>query len=315
MSVPTTTLLTGDATAVLSSLDADSVQTVITSPPYYGLRDYGVDGQIGREPTVHEYVSALVDVFLEVGRVLRDDGTLWLVLGDSYATKAVRASGDAGLGNRAIRGARLAGSMLQRDKAGLADKNLLGIPWRVAFALQAQGWILRSDIIWAKEAPVPTGVTDRPTSAHEYIFLFARQRRYVYDADAIKTRAKHPGWRATYDGSQKNSGHQNRTYPGAQARVITGGDWVNRRDVWFIRPQPFPEAHFAVFPEELVSICMKAGTRIGDTALDPFSGAGTVGVVAKELDRHYVGIDINPEYHAMARRRIASVATQPSLIP
>ncbi len=263
----------GDALATLQGLEPSSIQCCVTSPPYWGLRDYGVDGQLGLEETPEKYVAGMVEVFREVRRVLRDDGTLWLNLGDCFH-----------------------------------NKQLAGIPWRVALALQADGWYLRSDIIWHKTNPIPAGggVTDRFTPAHEYVFLFAKQHNYYFDMDAVLEPLKHPNATITAGfGGHKQSG--NPTYSGNQydASELNGR---RPRDVWTLPVSRLNDAHVAVMPPDLVEPCIKAGTKIGDLVLDPFSGAGTVGVVATRLKRSYVGIELNPEYAAMSRRRIESDA-------
>lgn len=269
-----------------------------------------VDRQIGLEPTPEQYVERLVEVFREVRRVLRVDGVLWLNLGDCYH------SGDrGGYCNDAHRWEKSELQAKNRGnaetirpnrlpQAGLKDKDLVGIPWRVAFALQADGWWLRSDVIWHKPNPMPSSVTDRPTTAHEYVFLLSKSARYFYDMEAIAERAVHAGRIVSYDGTQKNTGHENRTYPGTKPRDIEVGETRNARSVWTITTKPFPEAHFATFPPELPERCIRAGSREGDTILDPFAGAGTTGLVALRLNRRFVGIELNPEYAAMAESRI-----------
>ena len=328
----TVQIITGDCREVLATLPERSVQTVVTSPPYFGLRDYGVDGQIGLESSVEEYVATLVDVFREVRRVLADTGTLWLNLGDSY---------NAYNGNRgATRGFQGAESARPDLPTGygltvkrLKPKDLIGVPWRVAFALQADGWYLRSDIIWHKPNPMPESVRDRPTSAHEHIFLLSKQPRYFYDADSVRTPAKTAttkmpdGW-DTGPGAH-GSFHRNGREKGARADKQRGHGrrhdgfndrWdampkaeqqamgANLRNVWAIATHPFPEAHFATFPPALVEPCILAGSRPGDVVLDPFGGSGTVGLVAERLGRDSILIDLNPDYTAMAERRIAAAA-------
>lgn len=305
-------LYVGDAVGVLQSLPAEIAQTCVTSPPYFGLRDYGtatweggdaacdhakpvpkggkstltnwagksdaqeryaeklkstlqyrdlcgkcgarrIDSQIGLEETPEAYVAKLVDVFREVRRVLRDDGTLWLNLGDSYATAP---AGNKTWGN------------------GIKSKDLYGIPWLVAFALRADGWYLRSDIIWAKPNPMPESVKDRPTKSHEYVFLLSQQPKYYYDAASIAEPA------TTEKGTR------------------------NKRGVWVVLPKPYKPAHFATFPSDLIKPCILAGSREGDVVIDPFMGSGTTAVVAASLGRRYIGIDINPEYITMAEERV-----------
>ena len=268
------TLLLGDAATVLRELPERSAQCVVTSPPYWGLRDYGIGEQLGLEATPDEYVAKMVTVFREVRRVLRDDGTLWLNLGDSY--------GDA--------------------------KQLQGIPWRVAFALQADGWYLRQDIIWHKPNPMPESVTDRCTKAHEYVFLLSKRQRYFYDADSVREPIK-----ASTESRNKYqwTGHLGRRVPGATRgeRTEDHADFCNpagapARTGWAITTQPYPEAHFATLPVELPTRCIKAGSAMGDTVLDPFSGAGTTGVACVALGREYIGVELNPEYMKLSEDRI-----------
>ena len=277
-------ILTGDAVERLRELPDGIAQTCITSPPYFGLRDYGVEGQIGLEETPQEYVERLVTVFREVRRVLRDDGTLWLNLGDSYASQGGAHGGrndnQRGVGARRVHAAGGGDQAARTPPDGLKPKDLVGIPWRVAFALQADGWYLRSDIVWAKPNPMPESVRDRPTRAHEYVFLLSKNERYFYDHEAIKEPAvsNHP--------SSKR----------------------NRRSVWHIPVRPFKGAHFAVFPEALVEPMVLAGSRPGDLVLDPFAGSGTTGVVARRHGRRFLGIELNPEYVELAEHRLEEAA-------
>ena len=302
-------ILTGDCRERLAELPDASVHCCVTSPPYFGLRDYGVDGQIGLEETPDEYVQGLVEVFREVRRVLRDDGTLWLNLGDSYCstppgTKRPGASGAStlhGIGSEKYRTTLDSGAGTKRDTSripGLKPKDLIGIPWRVAFALQADGWYLRSDIIWHKPNPMPESVRDRPTSAHEHVFLLAKSERYHYDADAI---AEETGGREKF-GNSRSITHEDRN--DCERRDMTPNWTRNRRNVWTIATKPFSEAHFAVYPPDLIEPCIKAGCPEGGTVLDPFGGAGTTGLVADRLGRDAILIELNPEYAAMAERRI-----------
>jgi len=263
---------TGDSLAVLQTLPAASVQCCVTSPPYWGLRDYGHDGQIGLEETPEQYVARLVAVFAEVRRVLADDGVLWLNLGDSYGS----------------------------------GKQLVGIPWRVAFALQADGWYLRSDTIWHKPNPMPESVRDRPTKAHEYVFLLSKSARYFYDSDSIRETSI-TGDLNSPRGSKGVLGSMNAGLRGDSDKGYSGKT-RNTRSVWTIPTQPYSGAHFAVMPPALADRCIKSGSRVGDVVLDPFSGAGTTGMVARRLRRQYVGIELNPEFADMARRRIDSDA-------
>ena len=289
---------TGDSLTVLQTLSAASVQCCVTSPPYWGLRDYGHDGQIGLEETPDQYVARLVAVFAEVRRVLADDGVLWLNLGDSYAAGCM--SGKQGKNSTTGHNKGHSRTKLKSRKPskGLKPKDLVGIPWRVAFALQADGWYLRSDTIWHKPNPMPESVRDRPTKAHEYVFLLSKSARYFYDQDALRE-----------PDCGRASGNDFKNRQGAAG----GAPWQpgsgrNARSVWAIPTQPYSGAHFAVMPPALAGRCIKSGSRVGDTVLDPFSGAGTTGMVARRLRRQYVGIELNPEFADMARRRIDSDA-------
>jgi DNA modification methylase len=354
-------VLLGDVRETLARIPAGSVQTCVTSPPYWGLRDYGtatwdggdpacdhdqrrrendgssksatsagqtrdsvagrttcrkcgarrIDAQLGLEPTPAEYVARMVEVFAGVWRVLRDDGTLWLNLGDSYnaGTSAPRSNPDerwnAEFAGRTSHNARNAVS-------GLKPKDLVGIPWMVAFALRDAGWYLRSDIIWNKCNPMPESVTDRPTKAHEYLFLLTKSARYYYDADAIKEAI-------TSEASIARNRSTPRQIMGAGARQ-PGGDPTyrqqvnetdagrNKRSVWTVATQPYPEAHFATYPEALIEPCILAGSKPGDLVLDPFTGSGTTGAVAIRHQRSFVGCELNPAYLDLARRRIGDVA-------
>jgi DNA modification methylase len=274
---------------------ADScVQCVVTSPPYWGLRDYKQDGQIGLEKTPREYLNHIREVAYEVWRVLRSDGTFWLNLGDSYARSwgAQGRQGASGqMASRSVVSARqiaVAARKTSRtgsvtDLPGIKAKDLIGIPWRVAFALQEDGWYLRRDIIWHKPNPMPESVTDRPTSSHEYIFLLTKSARYFYDADAIKEPVAEEGRNAF--------------------RAVE--DWRNKRSVWTISTQPYPEAHYATFPEEIPELCIKAGSRPGDCVLDPFGGSGTVAKVAERLNRRWLLCDLG--YQDLQAKRLRNV--------
>jgi DNA modification methylase len=318
------TLYLGDCIEVLRTIPDSSVQCCVTSPPYYGLRDYGTAGQIGLEETPEAYVAKLVDVFREVRRVLRDDGVLWLNLGDSYAGNNSIGRNDAGRnftgGGGNILGSGNPGEQgFIKKETGLKPKDLVGIPWRVAFALQADGWWLRQDIIWAKPNPMPESVTDRCTKSHEYIFLLTKSARYYYDAEAVKEAAvdqeSYTGWRkrnaptmAKHDIKHlKNAGSilEDGTLKSGMRYPLR-----NLRDVWTITTKPYREAHFATFPIEIPERCIKAGSKEGDAILDPFSGAGTTGVAAAKLGRAYIGIDLNPDYIEMSRKRIEEVTRQ-----
>jgi DNA modification methylase len=294
------TILVGDAVTRLRELPDGSVRTCVTSPPYWGLRDYGNDDQIGLEETPSEFVEKLCQVFDEVWRVLADDGTLWVNLGDSYAGASLsRASnnGRAGYGNPRE-------GTFSRLGDGLKPKELVGIPWRFAFAMQDRGWYLRQDIIWAKPNPMPESVTDRCTKSHEYIFLLTKNPKYFFDNEAIKEPAicaddrRAGNGRHTYDGKRaENDGL-------LQQSFVTITDTKNKRSVWTVNVKGYKEAHFATYPTELITPCILAGSSEGDTVLDPFSGSGTTGEVALLHGRDYVGIELNPEYADLSVRRI-----------
>jgi DNA modification methylase len=288
-------ILVGDNRARLRELPDQSVQMCVTSPPYFGLRDYGHDGQIGLEATPDAFVAELVGVFREVKRVLRDDGTLWLNLGDSYTGAANSGGANKNDGGPAYR----VGNLPPKQGNGLKSKDLIGIPWRVAFALQADGWYLRSDIIWHKPNPMPESVTDRPTKSHEYIFLLTKSEWYYYDAAAVAEPAQ-DGAKAfngspTYaDGDRNDAGRRDKN--AIETR--------NKRSVWTVSTSPYKGAHFATFPPALIEPCIKAGSREGDVVLDPFGGAGTTGLVADRLGRSSVLCELNPTYAKMAADRI-----------
>jgi len=282
------------------------VQCCVTSPPYWGLRNYEVHGQIGLERTPEEHVEKLVAVFREVRRVLRDDGTLWLNYGDCYY------NGDkAGYGNNRGRNmgnvaANFAGAPNRQPQTGFKDKDLVGMPWRVAFALQGDGWWLRQDIVWHKPNPMPEPVKDRCTRAHEFVFLLSKSKRYYFDAEAISEPQSHPQDSTPRKFFGKNGGKMQKL----GKRTASGEEWTpsgrrNKRDVWTIPPKPFAPAHFATFPPDLVKTCLKAGTKKGDLVLDPFMGSGTTAVVARQLSCDYVGLEISAEYIGMAEKRLA----------
>ena len=274
----------------------------VTSPPYWGLRDYGVDGQIGLEETPEAHIARLVEVFREVGRVLRDDGVMFVNYGDAYAQddKWGGASGNKNYTSAA------GGISRAKKTTGLKSKDLIGLPWMLAFALRADGWYLRQDIIWHKPNPMPESVTDRCTKAHEYLFLLSKSQRYYYDAGAIAEASIYAGDVKTGLGTSKDFD------PKRQATLLRGERTVpefrNRRSVWSIPTQPYPDAHFATFPEALVEPCIKAGSPVGGMVLDPFGGSGTTAVVALKQGRSAVVCELNPAYAAMARRRIGEVA-------
>lgn len=295
-------IIPGDCIAGLRTLPDASVHCCVTSPPYWGLRDYGHDGQIGLEATPEAYVARMVEVFREVRRVLREDGTCWLNLGDSYA--ASQSAGDKVFGNaefNANRPSRAATKTPARTLGSLKPKDLVGIPWRVAFALQSDGWWLRQDIIWHKPNPMPESVRDRCTKAHEYVFLLTKSERYYYDAKAVSEPSADPG-RVRND-SVGGASHVERQQH-SRGGVVSGYLTRNRRSVWTVTTKPYSGAHFAVMPPDLVEPCIKAGCPEGGTVLDPFAGSGTTLAVAAELGRNAIGCELNPDYIALAERRI-----------
>jgi DNA modification methylase len=349
-------VIVADVTEGLASLPDASVQCVITSPPYWGLRDYGtatwdggdagcdhqtangralrapngltggtatvdaatiykakcgkcgatrIDSQLGLEPTPEAYVERMVEVFRHVRRVLRDDGTVWLNLGDSYASTAPGTRNGSGTGLNAKPEQIAQRADWRESGLPLKPKDLVGIPWRVAFALQADGWYLRSDIIWAKPNPMPESVTDRPTKAHEYLFLLTKSARYYFDADAVREPNEHPfrtGTNPRHDAIRSLNGRDRGRMDDSPIDSNPAGR--NIRTVWNIATEPFPGAHFATFPKKLVEPCVKAGSAPGDTILDPFCGSGTTGLVALRHQRDFIGIELNPTYAEMARNRI-----------
>ena len=298
-------ILIGDVREKLKELPHKSVHCCVTSPPYFGLRDYGEDGQIGLEDTPEQFVANMVEVFREVWRVLRDDGTLWLNLGDSYS-----GSGKGPAGNL---GATHNERWLEHKHSaivpnGLKPKDLIGIPWRVAFALQADGWYLRQDIIWHKPNPMPESVTDRCTKAHEYIFLLTKSRQYYFDHEAIKEKAVSNNKPRQF-GATKQVG----TLRNDIGRIFEDTGLRNKRSVWTVTVKPFKGAHFATFPPELIEPCILAGCPPDGTVLDPFFGAGTTGLVAQQHGRNWIGCELNPVYAEMASKRIKDAEPQPRL--
>lgn len=364
----------------MAQLPNESINCCVTSPPYYGLRDYSNEtvkfepiqysilgftvnipeweGQLGLEPTLEMYVGHIVQIFREVKRVLKKDGTLWLNLGDSYANSGTGGQGATGGLDKSTLQSKMPppGTTPVKKKIpkGLKAKDLIGIPWMVAFALRSDGWYLRSDIIWDKPNPMPESVTDRPTKSHEYIFLLAKSKKYYYDADAIKTEmadttikrlmqdtrhqkgsdrvpGKTNGPMKAVGKLDKQSGH-GRRHAGFNKRWkdrkgydhrgdladkkfrnhsgnydengnVIGGGKANKRSVWHVAIKPFKEAHFAVYPQELIIDCIKAGCPEGGIVLDPFAGANTTGIVARKLNRNYISIELNPKYKAIADKR------------
>ena len=325
-------LYCGDSLEILKTLPDESVHCCVTSPPYWGLRDYGVAGQLGLEKTPEEYVEKVVAIFREVRRALRKDATCWINLGDSYAAggNGGHSKGETFHGHAQRAGDRT--GTPKKPPPGLKPKDMVGIPWRVAFALQADGWWLRSDIIWAKPNPMPESVTDRPTKAHEYVFLLSKSARYFFDQEAVKEpyqygRDHHrnadippdshvPG--SPIHTGLRRSGNKFRKIGDQRGRPDShiGGSvpWEedeggrNLRTVWTINTEPFPEAHFATFPQRLVEPCIKASCPRGGIVLDSFMGSGTTGVVAVKLERDFIGIELNPDYYRMAERRIYNTA-------
>jgi DNA modification methylase len=298
-------IIIGDVRTAMQSIPDQSVQTCVTSPPYWGLRDYGEGDQIGLEETPEQYVDQMVQVFKEVWRVLKDDGTLWLNIGDSYAGNMSRASnnGRAGFGSERE-------GVFSRMPDGLKPKDLVGIPWRLAFALQADGWYLRQDIIWAKPNPMPESVTDRCTKSHEYVFLMSKSRQYFYDHEAIKEPSIRSGESQVFGGNKGAKSVFDKDDPNFRngseqwGRTVVTNETRNKRDVWTVATKPYKGAHFAVMPEALVEPCILAGSAAGDTVLDPFTGSGTVGMVALRHNRNFVGTELNPEYAELAVNRI-----------
>lgn len=275
-------------------------QTCVTSPPYFGLRDYGHEGQIGLEETPEQYISAMVEVFSCVWDVLEDDGTLWLNIGDSYAGNNSRASnnGRAGFGNAREK-------VVNRTGEGLKTKDLIGIPWMLAFALRANGWYLRQDIIWHKPNPMPESVQDRCTKGHEYIFLMSKSQKYYYDHEAIKEPVKEDwGTRDRANGKYHNEGTGLQPHSGLEKSY----EMANKRSVWSVPVKPYTGAHFAVFPSELIEPCILAGAPVGGIVLDPFMGSGTTAQVAQDLGRQYIGCELNPAYEKLQKNRTAQTS-------
>jgi DNA modification methylase len=303
----TVTIHQGDCRDVLALLPSGSVNCIVTSPPYFGLRDYGVDSQIGMEETPSAFVDQMVSVFRASRRVLRDDGTLWLNLGDSYAGSwGARGRGSDTNAARPDLEAKHGTAAPNRNGYapwGVKSKDLMGIPWRVALALQADGWYLRQDIIWHKPNPMPESIRDRCTKAHEYIFLLSKSERYHFDCDAIKTEGK-----GAVSGNTQHKyvdgDPRNRTKAGfIEMRGKTYAK-VHKRSVWTVTTKPFKEAHFATFPPDLIEPCVLAGCPADGVVLDPFFGAGTTGLVAQRNGRDCIGIELNPEYIAIANKRL-----------
>jgi DNA modification methylase len=320
-------IIIADALAGLRQIESGTVDCCVTSPPYYGLRDYGVGGQIGLEKTPEEYIERLVEVFREVRRVLRDDGTLWVNIGDSYAGSG---KGQTQTGCADPKNTKTTGMSLPTYIGTIPAKNLIGIPWMLAFALRADGWYLRQDIIWSKPNPMPESVTDRCTKSHEYIFLLSKSPRYYYDAEAISEPvADSTVKRLNQDleqqhGSDRVPGKTNGPMKAAAPRyggkkytetpevfnrTKSGNAYAfrehrNKRDVWTVSTKPYKEAHFATFPPDLIRPCILAGSRPGGIVLDPFVGSGTTAQVAVEEGREYIAIELNEDYLPLIQGRL-----------
>lgn len=310
------TVLQGDSLEVLKTLPDESVDCCVTSPPYYGLRDYGVNGQIGLEETPEKYIERLVDVFREVKRVLKDEGTFWLNIGDTYNVSSYhKDEKSSGSGKQGTNKGSYE-NVVERPRAtNCKPKDLIGIPWMLAFALRNDGWYLRQDIIWHKPNPMPESVKDRCTKSHEYIFLLSKQPKYYFDYEAIQEDAVCKDDRR---GGKAESSMTESVLMGvipntlAQKSFVKISDKRNKRDVWSVATQAVKETHFATFPEKLIEPCILAGCPIGGVVLDPFFGSGTTGRVATRLNRKYLGIELNPEYIEIANKRTDNI--QMSLI-
>lgn len=291
------TIINGDCLKVLKTLPENSVHCCVTSPPYYALRDYGVDGQLGLEETPEKYIEKMTEVFMEVYRVLKDDGTLWLNIGDSYngsgGNHKEHHKNDSGFqGNIGVKyGGKGA------NVHGLKPKDLIGIPWLLAFSLRNAGWYLRQDIIWHKPNPMPESVTDRCTKSHEYVFLLSKSPKYYFNHEAIQEPAIYAG-----DNRGERADSRRGTYMNSMSGITK--EMRNKRDVWSINVKPCKEAHFATYPFELVKHCILAGCPEDGVVLDPFMGSGTTALVAKGLGRNYLGIELNPEYVEIANKRL-----------
>lgn len=299
----------GDCIEVLKGMKENSIDSCVTSPPYYRLRNYGIDGQIGLEESPEEYVAKLVEIFREVRRILKPEGTLWVNIGDSYAGSGKGAANYPETShskqntNRGSFGTFIPKTKTDRE---IKNKDLIGIPWMLAFALRADGWYLRQDIIWAKPDPMPESVKDRCTRSHEYIFLLSKSKKYYFDNMAIQEPAKYAGTapyapKGSFEGKRKHA-HEEFKHISQSFRAIR--DFRNKRDVWQVGVSRYRGAHFATFPEKLIEPCILAGTPKGGIVIDPFFGAGTTGVVALKNSRKYIGIEINPNYAEIAKRRI-----------
>lgn len=315
-------IITGDIGIVLPDIASDSVNCIVTSPPYWGLRDYGHHDQIGLEPDPQEYIDTLVEIFRDCKRVLKDDGTLWLNIGDTYCGGGNNRGNSKTLSKKqkSSRGSngQVAKYGIHNFKSSIVKpKDLMGIPWTLALALRADGWYLRQDIIWHKPNPMPESVRDRCTKSHEYIFLFSKSKKYYFDIEAIKEPAKYDGpngaIKSPYGQGFTRSGNKYRKQrpnaeilkKGAQAGSIPWeGNTRQKRSVWSVTTKPFKGAHFATFPPDLIEPCILAGCPEGGTVMDPFFGAGTVGLVAEKHNRKYIGVEVNEDYVEIARKRL-----------
>jgi DNA modification methylase len=295
----------GDCRDTMRKWAAEGIkaQTCVTSPPYYGLRDYGHEGQIGLEETPEDYIKAMVEVFRCVWDVLEDDGTLWLNIGDSYNAAQTNRTGKNGYDDgRANRSKRFSVGGVD----GLKPKDLIGIPWMLAFALRADGWYLRQDIIWHKPNPMPESVQDRCTKAHEYIFLLSKSQKYYYDAKAIQEPLADETRTNFQSGSRSNGINKDRNDNDKGERSKDAVyEARNKRSVWTVNTKPYAGAHFAVFPQELIEPCIIAGAPVGGIVIDPFMGSGTTAQVAQDLGRKYLGCELNPKYCELQNKRTA----------
>jgi DNA modification methylase len=306
-------VIVGDNRQTLKQIPDNSVQTVVTSPPYWGLRDYGNDEQIGLETDPNAFIEELCLVFDEIWRVLKDDGTLWVNLGDSYfnAQNSNRNGSSGSLGGQTRGGGEYKTQKRDAGDLNLKQKDLVGIPWRFAFAMQDRGWYLRQDIIWHKPNPMPESVTDRCTKSHEYIFLLTKSSKYYFDNVAIKEPVSEVSLkRAEYGWDSDRPSTKNASMGGTGIHVEKMGtrfvnpEGRNKRSVWTITTKPYKEAHFATYPPDLILPCVLAGSKEGDIVLDPFSGSGTTGEVALQNNRNYIGLELNPEYAELSRKRL-----------
>ena len=309
-------ILIGDVREQLKQLPDQSVNCVVTSPPYWGLRDYGNDGQIGLEQEPEDFINELVSVFREVKRVLRDDGTLWVNIGDSYSGSGKGRNPDGTVHVSALiaKQGSSAGTIMGDVFSGVVPsgtkpKDLIGIPWLLAFALRADGWYLRQDIIWHKPNPMPESVRDRCTKAHEYIFLLSKSRQYYFDSDAMKEPSSDLGKTKIRFGGNKYGDSNDPKHATKSGNEYVDSGFRNKRSVWSVTTSRFRGAHFATFPPALIEPCILAGCPKGGTVLDPFFGAGTTGLVAQRHNRKWIGCELNPEYAAIAQARIESEST------